>query len=76
MGMEWIIGRWNELGNATGRNTSLVRVWEQHEGKMVCLRLSKGALRENREMECLRRMRGWEMGWNEWRVNVSESLKL
>ena len=27
--MEWGIRRWNELGNARGRNTSLVRVWEQ-----------------------------------------------
>ena len=58
MGMEWIVGRWNELGNARQRNAGLVRVWEQHEGKMVCLRWSKGALRENQEMECLRRMRG------------------
>ena len=58
MGMEWSVGRWNKLGNARGRNTSLVRVWEQHEGKMVCLRWSRGALRENREMECLRIMMG------------------
>jgi len=26
--MEWSVERWNELGNARGRNTGLVRVWE------------------------------------------------
>jgi len=26
--MEWSVERWNELGNARGRNIGLVRVWE------------------------------------------------
>ena len=58
MGMKWSAGRWNELGNARGRNTGLVRVWEQHEKKMVCLRWSRGAMRENLDMEYLRIMSG------------------